>query len=112
MPRPKRSIESEVCVEGYKVVWRLHTEQQPADAETWTGITLRVQLAEGVHRVLFLEYPPVTSKKLGYTRMWTVQPKVDPDKVKLHIQQAIEAGWVPDSRGSKPFVFLVGETPS
>jgi hypothetical protein len=112
MPRPKRSIGSEATVDGYKLVWRLLREQQLIAVDTWTGIALHVQLAEGAHRELILEYPAIRSQKLGYTRMWTVQPTVQPKNVEAHIRQAIAAGWVPDSRGSKPFVFLVEEPPS
>jgi hypothetical protein len=110
MPRRKRSIQSEVRVDGFSLVWNLHREQQWCDEDRWKGVAIHVQVAGVARRELFLEYPPVKTQKNGWTRVDLVQPKILPARVEAHIRMAMAAGWDPDSRG-KPFVFQVPELP-
>jgi hypothetical protein len=111
MPRRKRSIQSEVDVDGFSLVWNLHREQQVSSEDGWKGLAIHVQVAGVARRELFLEYPPVRTQKNGWTRIDLVQPKILPTRVETHIRQAMAAGWDPDSRG-KPFVYQVSELPS
>jgi hypothetical protein len=111
MPRRKRSIQSEVEIDSFSLVWNLHREQQWCGEDRWKGLAIHVQVAGVARRELFLEYPPVRTQKNGWTRIDLAQPKILPAKVETHIRQAMVAGWNPDSRG-KPFVYQVPELPS
>ena len=110
MPRAKRSIESALIIEGFRLSWHLHREQQWCTADGWKGVAIHVKVSEGVRRELFLEYPAVKTQKIGFTRTDFVRQNISPAKVEAHILQAIAAGWDPASRG-KPFVYEVAELP-
>jgi hypothetical protein len=110
MPRGKRHIERTVTIQGFPLVWRLHREQHYAYGEGWTGPAIHVQVAQGVKRDLFLEYPAVQNQQTGRLGVDHIEVNIRPAKVEAHIEQAIEAGWNPESRG-KPFVFEVEELP-
>jgi hypothetical protein len=103
MPRAKRSIQSEMTIDGFSLIWRLHREQHWSTADGWTGVALHVKVAEGARRELFLEYPASRTQKSGYLRTDPVQQSILPAKVNAHIQQAMAAGWDPNSRG-KPYI--------
>ena len=113
MPRAKRSIQSEVTIDGFALVWRLHREQQFFSPEGWTGMAIHVVRADGlVRKELFLEYPAEDNQKPGQLRVdWSIQQKIVPARVEAHIREAMEAGWDPDARG-KPFVHELEELPS
>ena len=110
MPRGKRHIERSVTLQGVPLVWRLHREQHFTFGEGWAGVAIHVQVAEGVRRDLFLEYPAVQIQKAGGFGADHFVVNIRPAKVESHILRAIEAGWDPESRG-KPFVFEVDELP-
>jgi hypothetical protein len=110
MPRAKRSIEAKMAIDGFSLIWRLHREQQLCTADGWKGVAIHVRVAEGAHRELFLEYPTVTTQKVGFTRIDPARPAILTMKVEAHVRQAIAAGWDPESRG-KPFVYQVNELP-
>ena len=110
MPRAKRSIQFAIAIDEFSLIWHLHREQQWCDADGWRGLAIHVKVAEGARRELFLEYPAARTQKSGYARTDPVQQNILPEKVKAHIQQAMAAGWNPDSRG-KPFVYQVDELP-
>ena len=110
MPRPKRSLESEVTIEGVKLVWRLHREQQWCTADGWKGVSIQVRAKNGAHRELILEYPVVRTQKDGWSRVDLIQPRISTAKVEDHIRGAMAAGWDPNSRG-KAFAFQVNEVP-
>ncbi len=110
MPRPKRSIESSVTIDGMRLVWRLHREQQWSTDDGWRGMAIHVKAAEGVHRELNLEYPPVNTEKSGYTKMQPVRPGIIKAKVEGDIRDAIADGWDPESRG-KPYVCEMSDPP-
>ena len=109
MPRAKRKIQSEASIEGLRLIWHLHREQQWC-GEFWKGVAIHVKVAEGTHRELFLEYPPAKTKNTGWTRVDPIQQTISPKKVESHIKEAIAAGWNPVSRG-RPFVFQTTELP-
>jgi hypothetical protein len=111
MSRPKRQIGSSIEIEGFRLNWRLHREQQ-FFAEGWQGASIHVQNERDAHRDLYLEYPLVPSQKQARSRVDFTQVQIHAKKVEAHIRQAMAAGWDPDSRGKKPFVFVVPEPPS
>jgi hypothetical protein len=76
MPRAKRSIQSEVTIDGFHLIWRLHREQQWCTADGWKGVAIHVMVAEGVRRELHLEYPAVKTQKVSYTRTDFVQQNI------------------------------------
>ena len=110
MPRSKRSIEHSITVDGVKLVWNLHREQQLTTDEGWRGISIHVRVAESdkVRRDLHLEYPAVKTQKIGFTRTDRVVVNIRPAVVEQHIRQAMEGGWDPTSRG-KPFIWVLDE---
>ncbi len=110
MPRAKRSIHSELTIDGFPMIWHLHREQHVSTEDGWRGVAIHVKVAEGVRRELYLEYPAVKTQKVGYTRIDFVKQNVSPAKVAAHIRLAIEAGYDPGSRG-KPFIYEVAELP-
>jgi hypothetical protein len=111
MPRPKRSIQSEIKIDGLSLVWNLHREQQWCGADRWKGAAIQVQVAGAARRELLLEYPTIRTQKDGWSRIDVRRPKIAAKKVESHIREAIAAGWDPNSRG-KPFVYQVAELPS
>ena len=110
MPRPKRSIESEVNIDGVELVWRLHREQQWCGEHRWKGVAIHVHVTGVARRELFLEYPAVQTQKDGWSRIDPRRPNIQIKRVESHIREAIRAGWDPNSRG-KPFVYHVSELP-
>src|SRR5580692_12921887 len=111
MPRPKRSIESEVNIGGVRLIWRLHREQQWCTVDHWRGVSIRVISLDGEHRELFLEYSTVKNQRTHHSRVtWSTRPRIDPKRVEAHIRMALAAGWDPSSRG-KPYVYQVSELP-
>jgi len=111
MPRAKRSIQSEMTIDGFSLIWILHRDQQWSTVDGWRGVAIHVRVAQGIRRELFLEYPAVRSQKNGSSRSDPGRPAILAAKVEAHIRQAMEAGWDPGSRG-QPFVFEVDESPS
>jgi hypothetical protein len=110
MPRAKRSIQVELKIDGFSLIWRLHREQQLSTEDGWKGVAIHVSNSEGVHKELHLEYPVVGTEKSGATRMEPVRRTILTAKVEAHIREAMAAGWNPDSRG-KPFIYFVDELP-
>ena len=111
MPRARRSIEAVVLVDGFRLIWHLHREQQWCTADGWKGVAIHVSVTEGTHRELILEYPTVKSARRSYGLTWSVRPNISSVKVERHIREAMTAGWDPESRG-KPFVYQVSELPN
>jgi hypothetical protein len=110
MPRAKRSVQAAVTIEGFSLVWHLHREQLLSTADGWKGVAIHVEVAEGMHRELHLEYPAVKTQKAGYTRIDFVQQNISPAKVAAHIRLAMAAGYDAGSRG-QPFVYQVADLP-
>ena len=110
MPHAKRSVQAEINLDGFSLIWRLNREQQLTTADGWQGVAIHVTVAQGVRRELHLEYPAVSTHKVGYARADFVLQNISPARVQAHIRRAMDAGWDPESRG-KPFVFEVDELP-
>jgi hypothetical protein len=110
MPRAKRSIQSVVNIDGIDLVWNLHREQHLSTEDGWRGIAIHVKVAQGVRRELHLEYPSIMTEKMSVLKTDAARPTISAAKVKAHIQQAIAAGWDPESRG-KPYVYELDELP-
>src|SRR4051794_6893613 len=111
MPRPRRSIQSTVKIDGFPMIWHLHREEQRLPDQDWQGISIHVKVEGIVRRELFLEYPTTVVQKEGWMRIEPPRPPVTATKVEEHIREAMAAGWNPDSRG-KPFVYHVADLPS
>ncbi|MEI9967593.1 MAG: hypothetical protein WDM87_02820 [Terracidiphilus sp.] len=111
MPRPKRSIQSEIKIDGFSLVWSLHREQQWCGEDRLKGAAIQVQVAGATRRELLLEYPTIPTEKDDGARVDIRPQKFTEKKVESHIREAMAAGWDPDSRG-KPFVYQVAELPS
>ena len=110
MPRAKRSIQSEIDIDGLRLTWSLQREQGWCGEDKWRGIAIRVQVAGVARRELLLEYPVVRTEKDGWTRVDPQRPAIHAKRVATHIRAALEAGWDPNSRG-KAFVYQVSELP-
>jgi hypothetical protein len=111
MPRVKRLISSSMVVDGQTLVWKLHREQQLNTEDGWKGICIHVSVEGGrVCKDLHLEYPTYVPDRLGLKMPPPFRPTILKAKVEAHILQAIEAGWVPGSRG-KPYVHELDELP-
>jgi len=110
MPRAKRLIEHEVTLNGHKLVWRLHREQQNSTVDGWVGVSIHVRVAEGTRKELYLEFPAVKTQKIGYTRTDHAILNIRAKVVEQSILLAMEHGWDPESRG-KPFFFMLDEPP-
>jgi hypothetical protein len=110
MARVKRSIQSEVTIDGFHLIWNLHREQLMPAQDDWTGMAIHVKIAEGVRRELYLEYPVYYKEQHGVKFTEPPRPTIVPAKVVAHIRQAIEDGWDPDSRG-KPYIYELDELP-
>ena len=111
MPRPKRSIQSEIKIDGFSLVWNLQREQQWCGEDRLKGAAIHVQVAGAARRELLLEYPPIRTQKDDGSRIDVRPQKIAEKKVESHIREAMAAGWDPNSRG-KPFVYQVAELPS
>jgi hypothetical protein len=111
MPGPKSSIQSEIKIDGFSLVWNVHREQQWCGADRWKGLAVHVQVVGVARRELFLEYPPIRTQKDGWSRIDPRRAKITAKRVESHIREAMAAGWDPGSRG-KPFVYQVAELPS
>jgi hypothetical protein len=108
----KRAIQSSVTIEGVPLVWRLHREQNWTDDAKAVGLAIHVQVVGRVRRELYLEYPAVRKQHNGHAApVLTIRPPIVAAKVAAHIQEAMAAGWDPESRG-KPFVYEAAELPS
>jgi hypothetical protein len=112
MRNTKRSIRTEVKIDGFPMVWELHREQNWSADQNPTGMAIHVWVTGPVRRELYLEYPAVRKPgtELGGPVL-TVRLPISAGKVVEHIREAMAAGWDPESRG-KPFVYEVAELPS
>jgi|GEM_PF-438045 len=106
--RRKRSLEGLLTIDGFDFAWQLISEPQ------WTtsglkGLCISLQLQDGHHRELILEYPfPKKTNGIGLPQI-PQRPKFSLKTIEANVRQAIAAGWKPQSRG-KTFVFLVPQT--
>jgi hypothetical protein len=90
--RRKRSISSDLEIDGLHLVWELVSEPQ------WTtdgpkDLCVSVRLAQGSHRELTIEYP------YDRSTFFPQRPKLSPAIVETETRAAMAQGWNPESRG-------------
>jgi len=83
MPRPKRSIQSEIKIDGFSLAWNLHREQQWCDEDQWKGVAIHVRVTGVARRELFLEYPAVRTQKDGWSRVDPLRPSIQKSGLNL-----------------------------
>jgi len=110
MAAKMRAIEGELVIDSFRMHWSLVREQCWCTDHGWRGLAIRVEVLDGRHRELQLEYPAVRTEKAGSSLPAAARPKVRAVKVESHIREAILSGWDPESRG-KAFVHQVSELP-
>jgi hypothetical protein len=100
--------KSRIRVDEMEYVWSIRGWPSWCwNNEDFNGLTLEI---EGVHdnprpyRPLVVEFP--MERKVSRTKPPRQQPLIPDAKIAHLIQQAIELGWNPESRG-KPFVMEV-----
>jgi hypothetical protein len=102
--RRKRTIEGQATINGVRMLWELVSEPQWSNSgDGYKGLCISVRVADEARRELVIEYPyPKDSngRPLPIPQRSVVTPKL----VEASIQQALERGWDPSSRG-KAFVF-------
>ncbi len=111
MRNAKRSIQSTVTIDGIRLLWHLHREQQSSTEDGMLGITIHAKVVDSVRRELHLEYPVIETRKARFGWTDPARPTIVAAKVEAHIREAMAAGWDPGSRG-KPFVYHVSELPN
>lgn len=102
--RRKRTLEGSAVIDGVAVDWELVSEPQWSNSgDGYKGLCLSVCVADKARRELIIEYPYPTGAD-GRPLPVPQRPAITPRMVEASIQQALDAGWDPVSRG-KPFVF-------
>jgi len=102
--RRKRTIEGAALIGDVSVVWELTSEPQWSNSgDGYKGLCISVRVTDEARRELIIEYPYPTG---GDGRPLPVpqRPNVTSKLVEASIQQAMDAGWDPSSRG-KAFIF-------
>ena len=72
MRNSKRSIQSAVTIDGIRLLWHLHREQQSSTEDGMLGITIHAKVVGSVRRELHLEYPVIETRKARFG--WTDPP--------------------------------------
>jgi hypothetical protein len=103
--RGKRGIEGSLTIDGIDLNWKLVSEPQFTSTLEWKGLCISVQMADGRHRELILQYP-FPRKPGSRVPQLPQRPRFSEKIVEADIRQAMASGWDPESRG-KTFVFHV-----
>ena len=91
-------------VEGFQLSWKLRRSPKWSTDQGYIGAAISVERADAIRRELIVEYPfPGTKNGMAYL---PERIKLTSRDVVLAVQEAISAGWNPDSRG-RPFVFQI-----
>jgi len=102
--RRKRTIEGEAVIDGVSLLWELVSEPQWSNSgDGYKGLCISVRVADEARRELIIEYPYPKGAN-GRPLPVPQRPAVTPKLVEASINQALNAGWDPSSRG-KAFVF-------
>jgi hypothetical protein len=102
--RRKRTIEGSALIDEVSIVWELISEPQWSNSgDGYKGLCISVRVADEARRELIIEYPYPKDGK-GRPLPVPQRPNVAPKVIEASIQQAMDAGWDPSSRG-KAFVF-------
>ena len=93
-----------MTVEGVALVWELLSEPQWSNSgDGYIGMRIGVRVANATTRELVIEYPFPTDRR-GFPKSVPQRPEVSQPMVERSVEQALAAGWDPQSRG-KAFVF-------
>jgi hypothetical protein len=102
--RRRRTIEGTAVVDGISMLWELVSEPQWSNSgDGYKGLCISVRVVEVARRELIIEYPYPKGSD-GRPLPVPQRPIVVPKLVEASINQALNAGWDPSSRG-KAFVF-------
>ena len=102
--RRKRTISGAADVPAGRFEWQLMSEPQWSNSgDGYKGMCVCVRTPDVSHRELIIEYPFPVDKR-GRKLPVPVRPPLNQVMIETSITQAIEAGWLPESRG-KPFIF-------
>jgi hypothetical protein len=104
--RRKRTLEGSIVIDETRLHWTLVSEPQWVSGHGFKGLCISVQMKDGHHRELILEYPfPKKANRIGIPQL-PQRPQLPLKGIETAIRQAMVAGWDPTSRGKK-FVFPV-----
>jgi hypothetical protein len=96
-------------LEGVALTWELLSEPQWSNSgDGRIGMRIGVRAAEAARRELVIEYPYPTDRR-GLAKPVPQRPEVSQPMVERSVEQALAAGWDPQSRG-KAFVFHAGKS--
>ncbi len=103
----KQIPEFEIEVDGEPFLWRLQRQPQwSSDTNSYRGMALALRHKEG-QREAVVEFPAGQQPRYGAPLLKPAQ--IAPELVARAITSAIEAGWLPLSRG-KTVAIVVDET--
>jgi len=106
--RRKRTIEGTASIDGISLLWELVSEPQWSNSgDGYKGLCISVRVADEARRELVIAYPYPKGRD-GRPLPVPQRPTVTPTIVERSINQALQAGWDPASRG-KAFVFYAPE---
>ena len=96
MTKVKRKLGGRVCVAGAEYEWHLSREPRHCGPDGWKGIAVAVHLVDG-QREAILEWSMPWEKSRSIPSHQ--RPTVSVAMIEKGVAAALEAGWVPTSRG-------------
>ena len=94
--------KSPITVGGLELYWTVrHWPGWCWDSNAYLGLSLLIETADKNTRDLVIEYP--FREEGSASKPHRQRPKVSKSELAKYIEQAIQLGWDPNSRG-KPFV--------
>lgn len=106
--RRKRTLGGTLSVNGEALAWELLSEPQWSNSgDGYIGMRIGVRAVEAVSRELIIEYPYPTDRQ-GAPKPVPQRPEVSQPMVERSVEEALAAGWDPQSRG-KAFVLRAGK---
>lgn len=99
-----RAAESLIAVGELSFRWKIHREPQWCTSDGWKGLAISVERADVRGRQLLIELPFSANERRSTPQRQ--RPNVSDAELRVHIAEAIDAGWKPESRG-KPFLLEV-----
>jgi len=100
--------KSPIMVGGSELYWTVrHWPGWCWDNNGYHGLSLLIETAEKSTRNLIIEFP--FKEEGSASKPHRQRPKVSRSELAKHIEEAIQLGWNPDSRG-KPFVLRLDDT--
>ena len=97
-----------MTVEGVALTWELLSEPQWSNSgDGYIGMCIGVRVSNAARRELIIEYPDPRDRR-GLPKPVPQRPEVSQPMVERSVQEALAAGWDPQSRG-KASVFQAGQ---